>query len=1352
MDDVRHWEQADRAEVEQLLGYVNFSNGVPDPSFQRNLNNLFEICHSRPDETAAACCAPLYEFLHAQLLELHENSSAFRDIEQAEHVLKLALLEFPPAYRKFHRDLLRHQTDASLFTSLFVARVFEAVLAQGPPWSETRRVLRGARQQLNDFLGHRPLAVLENERQVEPYPKERVRPVPIYLREVGPASCRYRPVLEHALAILRETDSALLSEADFDLDLMDELAFDPRAYDFGHPVNQRPNYQFGEWDPHHLDNSGRHRRFVIRQVTLDAVMERLKDEGIAQDELLFEAGAVLAGVILMASGTSGRGPGRHDSGVTLSTLLPRIAGYRDHFYDDLLQRVGPQHRQRLEEEMERTRQPFGAARQHLNRYLARQRAVQMQHVELARLFAEMGFPEASRRQASMIAVPRARFLSEVLGEITSAHLDLDAGRLQEAAQRLPQIEGDIHRAIECGAFVDPWNILGFGGHFSIFPAVENSVHDPRIDELTEMMERTFSLYVRTTSAAGAAGEERLGSTLVDDVEKLAEWWDQFASTEVSSVQGVSGREARQSATQLRETLTAYRQAGVDAGDLGFWREHIEKFHSPKSYALAVESLLDKKDFVAAMALLIQWVSQAEQVPFSDGEFSFYALTLRWMQGGWRPLEEGKPRDSAAFPTWQQVRKFFDYLEANAEEYWGVPGLEIGSKASDLPDLFDPRGDDRDESDEDNLFEAAYEGVSFRDSTADGIEGEMAEFGPAPPEADEWTAMADWMTRRLRFLAMLADLWRVGVAQHLQPDGLEGVRLADPNGTAPEEELLATLQGWVKQARGNMLDLFRLLEAVLNRPIPAPSSSTDSRVEYENRRRTQIALSHQVLTALVATHRAVLTIYTALPRAEAESLMSDHRCAGWEKLTVGLHRMMWCENRDEAKDLFADLITCLAEQPLLYVPIEKGGQPGKVVQVQLLQQVLRDLLHTLPRASLLDATYTLLQMAREMERRHPVGARAVTEFDRLYQNGLMAILVHVIACSETWKDGEHVIDALQVLTEALLREWLQHSQSLRLSTMERLRDEKQWERLVQFIRSYGSELFTPRFFHLGNLQAILHQGVPEFLETVEQDPELVDEWRLLSDMGITIDRDDVVEHLELVLEAIVENYEEYKDYNSITTQSDSGENLHMLLDFLRLKSSYERVVWNLRPLAIVHEALVREGKTGAAEKWRRLVAEKSVPAARMHLNRLRDLERKYGMQLPTIRDRIGEQFMKSFQLSRIRALIRPAVEDARAGRKSPAFELLEQELEVFTLSPSGAGLDLPYWLIALDEEVRRTNPTTDLANRLSEWVIEIPRQLLSWDEMQEELIDWSYEEEDEDEDDDEDEEEDEEADHDDDFEE
>ena len=42
----------------------------------------------------------------------------------------------------------------------------------------------------------------------------------------------------------------------------------------------------------------------------------------------------------------------------------------------------------------------------------------------------------------------------------------------------------------------------------------------------------------------------------------------------------------------------------------------------------------------------------------------------------------------------------------------------------------------------------------------------------------------------------------------------------------------------------------------------------------------------------------------------------------------------------------------------------------------------------------------------------------------------------------------------------------------------------------------------------------------------------------------------------------------------------------LLDFLRLRTKYDRVCWNLKPVVLAHEILVRRGMEGPARVWRR----------------------------------------------------------------------------------------------------------------------------------------------------------------------
>jgi hypothetical protein len=236
----------------------------------------------------------------------------------------------------------------------------------------------------------------------------------------------------------------------------------------------------------------------------------------------------------------------------------------------------------------------------------------------------------------------------------------------------------------------------------------------------------------------------------------------------------------------------------------------------------------------------------------------------------------------------------------------------------------------------------------------------------------------------------------------------------------------------------------------------------------------------------------------------------------------------------------------------------------------------------------------------------VGPGAVTEFDELFKIGYRSIVESLVASAATWSDGstggeeahEALVTCLEKLTESLLTGWLAHSRTLRLSVLERVHDRTAWKKVVAFVEKYGDELFSQRFLNLGNIRAILHQGVASWLESLLDDSpglaNLGDEApeQLLDDLAAgATSVEDVAEPLSLVLEAIVENYGEYRDYNSTTTQSDRGELLYMLLDFLRLRTRYDRVCWNLKPVVLAHEILVRRGHDKAARIWRKALTER-----------------------------------------------------------------------------------------------------------------------------------------------------------------
>ena len=109
-----------------------------------------------------------------------------------------------------------------------------------------------------------------------------------------------------------------------------------------------------------------------------------------------------------------------------------------------------------------------------------------------------------------------------------------------------------------------------------------------------------------------------------------------------------------------------------------------------------------------------------------------------------------------------------------------------------------------------------------------------------------------------------------------------------------------------------------------------------------------------------------------------------------------------------------------------------------------------------------------------------------------------------------------------------------------------------------------------------------------------------------------------------IEAIVENYREYRDYNTTTTQSDHGELLYTLVDFLRLRADYDRVAWNLKPVIMAHEILVRHDRSVAAELWQRALAERTAETADANLARF-DARMREGLKAPLPDTRGGTAF-------------------------------------------------------------------------------------------------------------------------------
>jgi hypothetical protein len=933
----------------------------------------------------------------------------------------------------------------------------------------------------------------------------------------------------------------------------------------------------------------------------------------------------------------------------------------------------------------------------------------------------MGHPEAAQRQINTVPVASARMLCQIDCNLTLAQRHIDSGQLDAARQLLLDTRQVLHRAIECGAVVDPWNILGFDGNFSLFPALENSVHDHRVDELLDLMEEIFDTYGRLWSMAAALDNTAMGDVVSKDLEELAHWWHQYAVHEVSSVDAEDPLVMFRATRNVARALQHWHEGGEERGAIKFWAPYVEQFDSPKAYAMVIAMLLDRQDVVAARGLLIHWLGRFETVALEQGEDSFYRLAMRWLVQVLKlNVAESTPSQSntanpcsATADDWRRVQRFFDYLEANAGSLWEAPNFGLLDEFEEYDDSLDEDEDeDEGEDDEDepeddeseeneleqeegaaergeHLFDAAYEDVVYRDSTDDGIDSSLFDWSTG--EGDALDETHDQIVARLAFLNALSRLRRIAaVCWMLHP--------ADNEMSALFQE---SLRHWLRHTYRVRTQLEALVMDVWRHRLARPTHDYLSLAEFDRERMIKESLMEHIIGACVEAAQAAHLMICALredatqtmPASSDELSVAAKELSLDERLAIQLIRGALEGRRNEVREAWRDLKIALRSEAILYVPLVRGGAPDAITKVRVRQQMLRTLLCWMPRLGLLSETRELIDVLRQMERNVPAGPGAVTEFDELFEVGFRSLVDCVIRArnvdeaqdlAPSSEYGPELVSCLESMTESMLVTWLAHSRTLRLSVLEKVKSTSSWQEVVEFIKNYGEDLFTQHFLGLANIRSILYQGVDAWLQQIEEEPPLDFQPRLIEALDKQISRDEAVRCLTLILEAIVENYAEYRDYNSTTTQSDRGDLLYNLLDFLRLLSNYERVVWNLKPVIIAHELLVRRGCNDAAQLWRRALTERIAEEADRYQERLVKLQQRYAMRLPTIADRVGERFLRPLVIDRMRALVEPAIERP----DDIYFEILEDESALLTREPTGVGFEPPAWLLALEEEVRR----------------------------------------------------------------
>ncbi len=891
-------------------------------------------------------------------------------------------------------------------------------------------------------------------------------------------------------------------------------------------------------------------------------------------------------------------------------------------------------------------------------------------------------------------------------EMTLGLRALRSGQVEIAKQIPGKVFDLIKRGIECGALVDPWDIIGFGGQFGLYPGPESSVHDSRVDDILYLIEQLFGYIARVWSEAAAQDNETVYAEMDGCYCEVAEWWRGFAAHSIDSIDAADPLESYDSAKLVARALRLWHEGGAASGDVAFWAPHADLFDSPRAYALVISALLERLDFIPAMALLIHWLSNADQVGLRQGGNSLPRLAERWLlrlrrsankteeEFGEPEIEQVTERDSSEI--WSTVRKFFDYLEANAEEYWSAPTFTLGGSRKSTRDWdmeLTAADEGEDDGDDDDLYKAAYEEMTYRDTTDDGHDGAVFEFGDASSH-DELEAESKRLIDHLSFLQSLARMWAVAA----------DIALVD-NNKEQAEDRLRSMHSWANRAREDRIGLLELLDAVRNYEVRPAGSDNESMRSYDRSRVIRDSLMERIIgTAVEMSDSRRLICGALLAHQKAGHCVPDEVLCDVQEMAeddvgaVHMYGALIAGDAAEARERFPGFVDALRDKNLLYIPLSRGGDPVKIYVARLRQRVLRHLMHWLPRRGLIVEACGLIETARQMEQQNSIGIGAVTEFDGLFKTGFRSLVASLVESTRQSVDqnceeaelADELIPQLERLTESLLGSWLAHSQTLRLSPLETVTDPHKWNKLVGFIKQYGDPIFTQTFLQLGNVRAILHQGVGPWLERAleEGDDQLCDT-RLFEDLEAgVLSIPEAERWLTLVYESLIDHHAEYLDYNSTTTQSDRGDLVYMFMDFLRLRTRYERIAWNLKPVMWAHEVLVRSGLENSAMMWRRSLSERIGTEANVYVQKLRQLQQNYAMRMPTVADRIQERFIQPMTIVRMRALVGPAMRDAEANRESREFELLEQESEILTRHPTGVGLDVPAWLDGLEEEVEQ----------------------------------------------------------------
>ena len=247
----------------------------------------------------------------------------------------------------------------------------------------------------------------------------------------------------------------------------------------------------------------------------------------------------------------------------------------------------------------------------------------------------------------------------------------------------------------------------------------------------------------------------------------------------------------------------------------------------------------------------------------------------------------------------------------------------------------------DDEEEKSIYGAAYEDVTYKDSTDDDVEGEVSRLSAATGLRPA-TRKPSASRNGCKFPSTLARLWNI--ATRLVRHGRRRRAAARPGGPAR-----LARQG----PRPFPGACSKLLDTLHEHEIPKPSGSYDSLVEFDHRRADQGTPARRRHHHLPGPGAVASAPCAALAPSDIRAGQGRPRL-GAAHPAPGTGPAAAAAATRRAR-LLPEFIEQFRTEPLLYRPLHHGGHPRPILRASIAQTILRGLVANLPRQGLLRET-------------------------------------------------------------------------------------------------------------------------------------------------------------------------------------------------------------------------------------------------------------------------------------------------------------------------------------------------------------------------------------------------------------